>query len=992
MVPLHADESERLKALHDLGILDTPPEAHFDAVCRTAQTLFSVPLATIAMVDEHRLWKKVRCGIADENLPRDLAFCAHTILSDDLLVIEDATSDERFAKNPFVTGQPGIRFYAGAPLSLRPGVRIGTLCLLDTVPRSFNAAQRQQLQDLAAVVLAHLRLYEAERDARQQAESYQHVLDTAQDAFISIDAAGLITRWNSAADTMFGWSEQEALGRSLAELIVPARHRAAHATGLWRYLQTGESAVVGKRRLNLKALRRDGTEFPIEMAMSADRSATHDLSFNAFLRDVSERKQWETSLLGSEARYKLLAENATDMIVRADLDGTRRYVSPACKAILGYADAELIGTKAIDFLHPDDVAMTHALKGQIVSGEVSRVTYAPRQRHKEGHWVWVETSINVTLDPLTGKPDGYVACVRDITQRRALEADKRQGEERLRTSEERLALALESGTDGVWDWRVQPEDLWFSAGLLSMLGYGAGEIAVSVETWASLIHPEDRASATRQFYALLKGLTLLFECEHRLRRKDGGYAWVLARGRVVSRDEAGRALRVIGTHIDITARKGSEERLAHLACHDGLTDLPNRLLFRERLDQALANLSEAGGSCALLYLDLDRFKTVNDTLGHLAGDTLLKEVARRFQSVVSEGDTLARLGGDEFAILQRAGAHQPASADALAQRLIEVMREPVITQGQRVEVGVSVGIALAPRDASDAETLIRRADQALYRAKGDGRNTRRFYEAAMDEAVEEKRRLEMDLRGALTRGEFEVHYQPIMNAASGRVSSAEALVRWRHPAHGLVSPGAFIPLAEETGLIVPIGEWVLQTACRMASTWPSNMRVAVNVSAIQFRNAGLVQTVMQALAASGLPAYRLELEITESVLMQDGPDVVDTLHHLRDLGVRTALDDFGTGYSSLSYLRRFPFDKLKIDRSFVQDIGNPSTAAIVRAIVDLGVGLGMTITAEGIETEDQLASLRQQGCNEIQGYHYSKPLQADTLLQFIGQGAARAAA
>ena len=409
-------------------------------------------------------------------------------------------------------------------------------------------------------------------------------------------------------------------------------------------------------------------------------------------------------------------------------------------------------------------------------------------------------------------------------------------------------------------------------------------------------------------------------------------------------------------------------------------------------DTTLSNVSGQGNEFALLYLDLDRFKTVNDTLGHLAGDTLLKEVAQRFQSVVSKGDTLARIGGDEFAILQLACALQPASADALAQRLIEVMSEPVITQGQRVEVGVSVGIALSPRDALDAETLIRRADRALYRAKADGRNTRRFYEAAMDETVEEKRRLEMDLRGALTRGEFEIHYQPIMDSASGGVSCVEALVRWRHPVHGLVSPGAFIPLAEETGLIIPIGEWVLQTACRAATTWPTRVGVAVNVSAIQFRNAGLVQTVMQALAGSGLPAHRLELEITESVLMQDGPDVMDTLHLLRNLGVRTALDDFGTGYSSLSYLRRFPFDKLKIDRSFVQDIGNPGTASIVRAIVALGLGLGMTITAEGIETEDQLKRLREQGCEQIQGYLFSKPLHADDLLKFMKRNRVRAAA
>ena len=726
--------------------------------------------------------------------------------------------------------------------------------------------------------------------------------------------------------------------------------------------------------------------------MSACRANSNDQSFNAFIRDISERQLWETSLLSSQARYKLLADNTTDMIVRADLDGTRRYVSPACRTILGYEDAELIGTKSIDFIHPDDVAMTIDVRRQITSGEVSQVTYSPRHRHKDGYWVWVETSINVTLNPQTGKPDGYVACVRDITQRQALETDKRLGEERLRTSEERLALALESGTDGVWDWRVQPESLWFSTNLLSMLGFGSDEIAVSVETWVNLIHPDDRETATGQFYALLKGTSPRFECEHRLRRKHGGYAWVLARGRVVSRGETGRALRVVGTLIDITVRKEAEQAVARLARHDALTDLPNRILFRERLNEALSEVVETKGVCALLYLDLDRFKTVNDTLGHLAGDALLNEVARRFKGAVRQDDTVARLGGDEFAILQTEGASQPASSAALAQRLIETMATPFLIDGQQVEVGVTIGIALAPNDGLDADTLIRRADRALYRAKAEGRNTRRFYEAAMDEADEEKRRLEMDLRGALSRGEFEVHYQPIMNVAAGTVSSVEALVRWRHPLHGLISPAAFIPLAEETGLIIPIGEWVLRTACHAASTWPPDMRVAVNVSAMQFRAAGLIETVMQALAASGMPARRLELEITESVLMQDGPDVMDTLHLLRNLGVRTALDDFGTGFSSLSYLRRFPFDKLKIDRSFVQDISNPSTAAIVRAIVALGLGLGMTITVEGVETADQIAAVRQHGCDEIQGYFFSRPLSVDRLLEFMQHPAMQDAA
>ena len=983
MPPFAACETERLAALRDLRILDTPPEPHFDAVCQIAQALFSVPIAMVAFVDQDRIWQKALCGLQPGDIPRDIALCDHTISTGDLLVLDDAMQDARFANNPLVIGSPHIRFYAAAPLILRPGIALGTMCVIDTVPRSFSAAQRDQLRDLARIVEAHLCLHEAHTAIGRQEGAYRRVLESAQDAFISMDSEGVITRWNTVAEQLFGWTEGEAVGRFLSETIVPESLRATHDLGMRRYLRTGRSAIVGNRQMQVTAIKRDGTEFPIEMAMSVDR-CDGIVIFNAFLRDVSERLAWEASLQASEARYKLLADNATDTIVWADSEGRRRYVSPSCKTLFGYDETELVGTKVVDFIHPDDAATVCDTIRQVAAGEISRGVISARHRHRNGSWVWVETALNAAFKTGTSTPDGYVAVVRDITERRAIEAEKRESEVRLRASEERLALALENGSDGVWDWSVHDQELWFADSLLGMLGFNPGDIPVSIMTWIKLIHPEDRDTAQRKFYDHLKGLTPTYECEHRLRRKDGEFTWVLARGRVVRRDQAGRALRVVGTHTDITARKAAEQAIARLARHDALTDLPNRLLFRERLDKTFSEISAENGGCALLYLDLDRFKSVNDTFGHLAGDSLLVEVARRLKDVVREGDTVVRLGGDEFAILQVAGARQPASSAALAQRVIEAIAEPFRIGEEQIELGISVGIALAPGDAAEADMLIKRADLALNRAKAEGRNTRRFYEAAMDEAVEYKRRLEMDLRGALTRGEFEVHYQPIMNATSGGVSSVEALVRWRHPLHGLISPATFIPLAEETGLIIPLGEWVLRTACQAASTWQCAVRIAVNVSAVQFRKGGLPEAVMQALTASGLPAERLELEITESVLMQDGPDVMDTLHILRSFGVRTALDDFGTGYSSLSYLRRFPFDKLKIDRAFVQDIGNPSTAAIVSAIVTLGVALGMTITAEGIETENQLVAVRRHGCNEIQGYFFSKPLTVDALIHFMG--------
>jgi diguanylate cyclase (GGDEF)-like protein len=376
----------------------------------------------------------------------------------------------------------------------------------------------------------------------------------------------------------------------------------------------------------------------------------------------------------------------------------------------------------------------------------------------------------------------------------------------------------------------------------------------------------------------------------------------------------------------------------------------------------------------VLCLDLDRFKEVNDTLGHPVGDELLRAVAGRLRRCVRETDTIARLGGDEFAIVQISRT-QPTDATALASRIIEAIDAPFDIDGHRVAVGTSVGIAIAPTDGTDPDQLLKNADLALYRAKSDGRGTYRFFEQEMDQRMQARRKLELDLRRALVDGEFELHYQPFVNLDRNEVIGFEALLRWRHPERGMVSPAEFIPLAEETGLIVPIGEWALRRACREAIGWPDGIAIAVNLSAAQFRNRQLVQTVVNALAAAGLPATRLELEITESVLLQDAEAAREILLQLRSLGVRIALDDFGTGYSSLSYLRTFPFDKIKIDRCFIADLSTSAEAplAILRAVTQLGATLGMTTTAEGVETEEQLALVRAVGCTEMQGHLFSPP-------------------
>ena len=436
------------------------------------------------------------------------------------------------------------------------------------------------------------------------------------------------------------------------------------------------------------------------------------------------------------------------------------------------------------------------------------------------------------------------------------------------------------------------------------------------------------------------------------------------------------------THEDVSERERAQERIVHMARHDGLTGLPNRLLLRERLEHELKRVKR-GDCLAVMCLDLDLFKSVNDTLGHPIGDELLKRVADRLRGCTREPDTVARLGGDEFAIIMTQ-LQKPSDATSLARRVQESMSKPYQIDGHQIVSSISMGISVAPDDGMDPDILIKNADLALYGAKGDGRGTYRFFENEMDSRMKARRGLEMDLRNALTNEEFELYYQPLVSLKTNEITALEALLRWNHPHRGLVSPADFIPIAEETGLIIAIGEWVLAAACKEAMNWPDHVKVAVNVSPAQLKNRNFLLTVQTAMSNAGLSASRLQLEITETVLMQNITATLDTLHALRKLGVQIAMDDFGTGYSSLSYLRSFPFDKIKIDRSFIQDLANgKEPLAIVHAVADLANCLNMASTAEGVETQQQLDALQLIGCTEMQGYLFSRAKPAKEIRQFF---------
>ena len=454
---------------------------------------------------------------------------------------------------------------------------------------------------------------------------------------------------------------------------------------------------------------------------------------------------------------------------------------------------------------------------------------------------------------------------------------------------------------------------------------------------------------------------------------------------VAIRDEADRPRYLVNVVEDITERRRAEERIAHMAHHDPLTDLPNRTAFRESLQSALAHAKAARDSFAVLCIDLDRFKEINDVFGHGTGDDLLCEVAKRVQAECGNA-FLARIGGDEFTVICADGA-QPAAAEALADRLLHALEGDIETGGQILRAGMSIGVAVYPNDGETAEVILANADAALYRAKAEARGSVRFFAAEMDKHLRERRALQHDLRVAVARGEMTLHYQPQASVA-GDVVGFEALARWKHPTRGFISPGRFIPLAEDSGLIIPLGEWILREACREAASWPKPLQIAVNLSPVQFRHGDLPALVHTVLLDSGLAPTRLEIEITEGVLIDDFTRAVSILRRLKALGIRIAMDDFGTGYSSLSYLQSFPFDKIKIDQAFVANLErNPQSAAIIRAVIGLGRGLELPVVAEGVETAEQMAFLAREACDEVQGYYIGRPAPIERYAELTGRAA-----
>jgi len=712
------------------------------------------------------------------------------------------------------------------------------------------------------------------------------------------------------------------------------------------------------------------------------REMAGDVSF-ALASFDHRRKEFETRfrLAEREAFLRTMMQTVA-MGVGVVVGRIFSEINPGVCDMLGYDADELLG-QSVRMVYPDDAEYERVGREKYAEiAQTGRGSIETRWQRKDGRIIDVHL-ISRPFDR-ADPSRGSVFTAEDISERK-------QAESALLKSGRQLELAIEAADLGVYDFDLASGQIVLNDRYLQMLGYAPGELELSQSLWLSMIHPDDMPAVSAALLVNPARLKDGVEVEYRMRHKSGAWIWLLDRAKGYTDARDGRLTRAVGTHMDLTARKQAAERLDFLSHFDALTHLPNRDLLRDRLEHAIQRVRREGEKLAVLMIDLDRFKMINESLGHRVGDLLLQAVATRMRSQMRGGDTLARVGGDEFILLLENDVSLH-SASQVAMKWLERIVQPLMVEEVQLAISASIGISLYPDDGDNADDLLSHADAALYKAKGQGRNNFQFYEQEMTAGAFEHLVLENALRGAVGRDELRVHYQPQIDFRTGELRGVEALVRWFHPELGLVAPGRFIPLAEEAGIIGMIGAWVLREACRQMRAWDAEGLhvpcVAVNLSVQQIERETLLPLVADVLSSSGLEGARLELEVTESMLMGESRQALLVLQDLRQLGVKLAIDDFGTGYSSLSYLKRLPMHRLKIDQSFVRDIGHDSNGeAIVRAIIALGRSLGLEIVAEGVEHAEQAEFLRAEACDVGQGYLYSRPVAADdiSLLWSTGQ-------
>ena len=1007
---LSIGELKRLEALWAYQILDTPAEPQFDDLTQLAAKFCQMPIALISLLDTDRQWFKSKVGISASATCRSIAFCHHTIQSDAPLVVEDARQDRRFAHNPLVTGEPFIRFYAGVPLITPEGHRIGTLCVIDQVPRTVTPEQLSALEALGRQTVCQLELRRSRRSFLEREKYLQAIIRTEPDCVKLLDSDGILLDMNPAGLTMLEAHRDTLIGQSIYPHIAPEHRQAFDVFN--RQVCSGRPG-----RLEFDVITCLGNRRCVEshaVPLTEPNGRTVHL---AITRDVTAQKkaqQERRSILKNLADLKFALDQSAIVAV-TDENGVILDVNDKFCQISQYSKAELIG-KTHDMVSSGHHGQQFFEKiyrtiagGDVWHGEI-------KNRAKDGSFYWMDTTIVPVLD-FQQIPCQYIAICSDITERKQAEMaliQQREREQLVAGIAQRIRKSLDLSE--ILDTTVAEVRHLLQADRVityRMAADGTGQITAeavapgcqTIAAEASLpaqvfslgghrryrqgrirrvnnINQDPLSPDLRQILQQIGvqsqlvvpilhgddwwGLLIVHQCSH-------ARSWQAWESQLLQR---------LATQVAIAVHQASlYQRLLREARYDGLTGLLNRSALMGQLERALSQFKHQGGQpFALLFLDLDHFKIINDSLGHLIGDQLLVKIAHVLDRMVAAPDFVARLGGDEFVIFIQS-ADPMGQAVALAEHICQYLNQPIDIEDHELVVTASIGISPVNTTYDSALDLLRDADISMYRAKTNGKNRHEIFVPAMRQGMQKRLNLETDLRRALGRQELSLRYQPIVALDSQAITGFEALLRWEHPVQGFIASDEFIPIAEESGLVVPLGLWVIETACRQMALWQEKMprqqplSISVNLSALQLRNPALVDQIQVILEANQLSPQQLILEVTESLLIEDAPSAIDLLRQLRSQGVQISLDDFGTGYSSLGYLHRMPVDILKIDKTFISSASDPSCRQdIITTIIDLSHHLGLEVIAEGIETFEQMIELTQLGCQMGQGYFFSKPL------------------